>query len=185
MTGERSAADHAAAAGSGHRALVGLVRRLVVKLSSSGIWQVAGFRAVKEAIQAEVFQGVGFWARPPGNVTAEAVVVNVGAEADHPLVIALRDKATQAAVADGCAADTTLAYNSSARLAILPSGAIEARSHSGVAVALATKADIDALRAIFDAWIVVPMDGGAALKVAILDPVTGWNPAGTTVLKGE
>lgn len=43
----------------------------------------------------------------------------------------------------------------------------------------ATLEDLLALKAIFDAWAVVPMDGGAALKAALTD----WQPTGSPRIK--
>ena len=43
----------------------------------------------------------------------------------------------------------------------------------------ATLDDLLDLKAIFDAWAVTPMDGGAALKAALTD----WNPTGSPRIK--
>lgn len=43
----------------------------------------------------------------------------------------------------------------------------------------ATLDDLEALKAIFDAWVVAPMDGGAALKMLLAD----WNPTGSPRIK--
>ncbi len=57
-------------------------------------------------------------------------------------------------------------------------------AHTGTsaeALPLATKADLDSLKTVFDAWVVAPSDGGGALKTAL----ESWTPAGTSVLKGK
>ena len=75
----------------------------------------------------------------------EAVVVNVG-DSDAPIVIALRDERTRAAVAAAIAADTTILHNSVVGVRLTPEGLIELRSHGGTAGRLATLDDLEELR---------------------------------------
>lgn len=168
--------------------LRGLVRRMIATATGLPRWQLRGVRAAyggDEVLQAEVFQGVGFAARPPASSSAEVIAVNVDGQAKAPVVVAARDEQTAAAVRaaiGGLAAGDTLVYNASAIVFLRVDGTVEIRSPSGVAGELATKADLQALRTAIQNTVIAPGDGGAALKAAILTAT--WT-TGTTVLKGE
>jgi hypothetical protein len=105
------------------------------------------------------------------------------------VLTAFRDEATRQAVAGGLADGETCVYNDKAIIIVKADGTVEIRLAGGVAIALATKADLDKLRANFNSWTPVPNDGGAALK-AIMVAAAGilglptW-PVGTTVLKAQ
>lgn len=186
MTLGRTTTDHRDDTGVAMRILRGLVRRVTVAIAESSIWQLEGFRDVGEAFMAEVFQGVGIWARPATGAPTEAVVVNVGGDADAPIAIALRDMETQSIVADA-EPDTTVTYNSVVGVRHLPDGTIEARSHGGTAGRLMTLDDGLAMHA----WIlehVYPLvlaAAAAAMPPVIPPPGPPGAPTGTTVLKGE
>lgn len=140
--------DHAAATDPVLRRLLGAARRMAVGVTGRAIWQVIGYKSAatgNETAVAEVFPGIGIYARPPSGGRAEAIVLNVGG-ADHPVVVALRDEATRRIAAD-VAEDETALYNSTAVVHVKADGTIEARSIGGSAAALATKSDIDALKA--------------------------------------
>jgi phage gp45-like len=177
----------------------GMIRRMVVTLSGAkAIWQLTGFRQLNgtdEVVNAEVFTGIGVFARPPG--AAEAIVVMVG-DGKVPAVVAVRDEKTRSAIAGNLKADETALYNSQAILHITDSGKIEARTASGTAFGLALKSDVEAQKAVFDehghtsAAAGTPTSKPGTLAVGTLNgasaPLTTATmpaPVGTTVLKGE
>lgn len=163
--------------------LRGLVRRLIATATSLPRWQLRGVRGVdgaSEVVQAEVFQGIGFAARPPASSSAEVIAVNVDGQAKAPVVVAARDEKTAAAVRaaiGGLEPGDTLVYNAAAIVLLRASGAVEIRSPSGVAAALPTMADFMALRN----WVAALLVGGTGSAVLPGCP----SPTGTTVLKGE
>lgn len=168
--------------------LRGLVRRMIATATSLPRWQLRGVRGADgadEVVQAEVFQGIGFAARPPASSSAEVITVNVDGQAKAPVVVAARDEKTAAAVRaaiGGLGRGDTLVYNAAAIVLLRASGTVEIRSPGGVAAELATLADLVALRTAITGAVPVAGDGGAALKTAIL--AASWT-TGTTVLKGE
>ena len=144
----------------------------------------------------EVFQGIGYVARPPDGTSAEAVLVNIGGF-DHPCLVALRDGRTTTAVVDavGLGVDEVIVHNSAVVMKLKADGTVEIRSLNGTAVPLATKADVDAVNARVDELQLIhnthrhpsiPGSGG---------PVSGELPSqlstavavvqGTSVLKGQ
>lgn len=164
-------------------ALRGMVRRMAITATAKVLWRLAGFKqadGTTEKTDVENFSGIGFFARPPSGGSAECIVINVGG-ALSPAIVATRDEATRAAVAGNLADDETCVHNSQAVIIIKANGTIEARSAVGAAGALATLADLDALRSAIDGAIPVANDGGAALRTAMLL----WSPVGTTKLRGE
>lgn len=181
-----TAEDFANQIGEFRRKMAGMVRRMVVKLSDGGVWQVAGhllFEGQREAPPAENYPGIGFAARPPAGTSAEAIVVQVGG-ANQPAIVGLRDEATRAKVST-IVADEAVVYNSVARVYVKADGTIEIRTHAGAAVTLCKHSDMVSLKTAFANWVVVPNDGGAALKTLLTTLIeTGW-PFGTTKLKGE
>lgn len=167
----------------------GLVRRVAIgTLTSSRLWNLLGYEVAPGSREAfdrvETFQGIGFAARPRTG-KGEAIVLNVGGRAGHPVVVATREIESEP---DDLSADETSLHNSSAQVLVTEDGEVHVRDRSGgVAVALATKADLDNLKAAIQGWTPVPNDGGAALKAALLALFTGpptW-PAGTTKLRGQ
>lgn len=176
------------------QALKGAIRRMAITLTTKALWQLAGFRqadGTTETRMAEVFSGIGFYARPPSSGSPEAVVTMLGADSASPVVVATRDEATRAAVAGGLAADETMVFTSQAVVYVKADGTIEIRSHNGSAQSLATNADLAAILSVLKTWTPVANDGGAALKTAILALVSdkqvdtpNW-PIGTTKIKGE
>jgi phage gp45-like len=131
--------------------LRGLARRAVVSLTSNdGIWQALGYRGQDEAGEdapgerfvAELFPGIGIFARPAAGAKPEAVIIHIGAEPNHPVIIATRDRDAQVAVN----ADETVLFNSQSVVLIKADGTVEVRARGGVASALAKKSDVDDLR---------------------------------------
>ncbi len=166
--------------------ITGMIRRMAITLTTRVAWQLAGFRmpdGTTETISAEPFTGIGVFARPPSNSKPEAIVLNVG-DAKAPVIVAVRDEKTRAAIAGNVGADETAVYNSQAIVLVKANGSIEVRAAAGVAVPLATKADLDALKAAINGAPTTGGDGGAAFKAALLDALAAW-PVGTTVLKGQ
>lgn len=129
----------------------GAIRRFVVTLTDRAIWQIAGVVMPdgRETLRAELFGGVGFYARPSANGSPEAMVVMANGDATNPMIIAVRDEKTRQAIVAALggepAPDTTFVNNSVALVLIKPDGTIEARTAAGTAVALALKSDVDGL----------------------------------------
>lgn len=169
------------------RRLIGAIRRMTVTVTSKTLWQLSGYQVDKvETLPAEPFTGIGFYSRPPASGKPEAIAVFAGG-AKSPAIVATRDEDTRKAVAGGIAADETIVFSSAAVVYVRANGTVEVRTPSGTALPLATKADLDALKAAINGWTPAPNDGGAALKTALTALFTGpptW-PAGTTVLKGQ
>lgn len=167
----------------------GAIRRFAVTLTDRAIWQVAGVLMPdgRETLRAEVFGGVGFSARPPSDSDAEAIVA-MGGGATNPVIVAVRDEKTRAAVAGDLQPDESAMFNSQAIIVTKADGTIEARSANGTAVELALKSDLDALRAALLTAVIALGANGAAAVVAAMDTALGvsapW-PVGTTKLKGE
>jgi phage gp45-like len=166
-----------------------MVRRFTVTATAGQLWKLVGVRGLEgdnETATVEVFQGIGFASRPPASGKSEAIVVNVGG-ARAPVIVAVRDEKTYAALrAAGIDinAGETVIYNSDTGgvVYLRANGTVEIRSPGGTAGALALEANLVALRAAIQGAVIVPNDGGAALKAAIL--AASWT-TGTTVLKAE
>lgn len=161
--------------------LKGALRRMAITATHGAIWRLAGYRmpnGTTETMPAEVFSGIGFFARPPKGADAEAAVVNIGG-ATAPVIVATRDEATRRAVAGAIADDETAVHNSKAIMIIKADGTIEARSPGGIAQPLATLADVQALRD-YVANLLVGGSGSAAAPPGLVP-----TPTGTTKLKGE
>ncbi|MGN6103738.1 MAG: hypothetical protein ACTHU0_01415 [Kofleriaceae bacterium] len=169
----------------------GAIRRMAVSLTARVLWQLVGFQipgargaSQTETASAEPFLGIGFHARPPSSGKPEAIVLMVG-DAQHPVVVAVRDEKTRAAVAGALAENETAMFNSRSVVHIKADGTIEARSAGGTAGPLALHASLVSLREAFQSWTPVTGDGGAALKTVLSDLFAREWPKGTTKLKGE
>lgn len=177
------------ALGTGERILSGTIRRMVINVTGN-LWRVLGHLlpdSKREARDAEVFSGVGFYARPPEGANAEAVVAFPGGAAG-PIVIAARDEATRQASA-AIDPDESVIFNSVARVLVRADGTVEITSIGGGAVALAKASDLSRFMTALIAAITAL--GGSpsapelsALKTALEALIPAW-PDGTTVLKGE
>ncbi|MBA2718937.1 MAG: hypothetical protein H0U52_06820 [Chloroflexi bacterium] len=160
---------------------------MAITLTSKALWQLTGFTLPDgdvETQKAEAFTGIGFFARPPSSGKPEAIVIMVN-DAQNPVVIAVRDEKTRAAIVGALEQDESAIFNTRALVVIKADGTIEARSASGVAGLLATKADLAALKAAITGAATVANDGGAAFKANILAALGAAWPVGTTKLKGE
>jgi hypothetical protein len=228
--------------------LRGLARRMAVTVTTqAAAWALEGVRVSAtnvERVTAELFSGIGFYARPAANGKPEAAMLNIGS-AKHPVIVATRDlgalKAIAQTIGGGPAAGETIVFAAAggavlylkadgsiearagagearvtvhangsaeltggtgaravvlndgsvqlqagagdARLVVNADGTIEARTAGGVAVELATKADVEAQVA----WAKVHTHGGvtAGGAATLVPTVVPPNPDGTTVFKGQ
>lgn len=166
------------------RGIANLVRRMVVKLTRGPRWQALGHLLLdntREAVVAENFSGIGFFARPKASHRTEAIVIHPSG-APNPIIIATRDEDARKAIAE-LDEDETAMFNS-AVIVLIKGSTVEIRTAGGAAAALATKADLTALHSAISGAAVVPNDGGAAFKANILAALGAW-PTGTVVLKAQ
>jgi len=177
--------------GRGETRLRGLVRRMLIT-ASDALWKVAGHEDAygnAENDELEMFSGIGFYSRPASGARAEGIVVKVGGESGHPVLIGGRDwdlvRAIAAAIG-GFGEDEAAIFNSNA-LVRCRDGIVEACSPGGTAVSLATKADLDAFKAHFDAHThpCTGTTGGGGSPGVAGAPAAAPTPAGTSVLRGE
>lgn len=188
----RDPKDFARQTSADFRAVRGALRRLVVTLTEGARWQLSGRKVAgdQETIDVEVFGGIGYHARPRASGgSPEAVVVSLGGNG-APVAIATRDEQTRQAVAGSLAPDETAIHNSQAIVVLKANGTVEIRSANGVAVPLALKSDVDAIRTAYLAHThVVATAGTAAAQTGTAAAVVpAFQPppnAGTTTLKGE
>jgi phage gp45-like len=172
------------------RALIGAIRRMAVTVTSRARWQVTGYTidGDTETQQAEPFTGIGFYARPPASGKPEAIVVSA-AGAKSPAIVAVRDEKTRAAVAGNVGADEAMMFGSTALVHVTAGGTVEARAPGGTAVALATLADVQALREAFNNHVhiltIAAAAGAGGTGTAAPTATPAPAPAGTTVLKGQ
>lgn len=159
----------------------GAVRRFVITMTETAIWQVTGVRLPDgiETRRAEVFGGIGLVARPPAGVEAEAIGAMVG-DANAPVIVAVRDEATRSAKMGDIAEDETAIFNGQARVHVRADGTIEARTHGGTAKQLVTIDDYNALRDWIHTTMIVNATGATA---GTTTPPP--NAMGTQKLRGE
>lgn len=163
-----------------------MARRMAITLTSKVLWQLGGFRlpdGSQEVINAEPFTGAGFYSRPPASGQPEAIVINIES-ASAPMIIAIRDEKTRAAIVGALQLGETAIYTDKSLFKINADGTMEGRSAGGSAGFLGTLADLQALKSAIQGWTPVANDGGAALKTALTTLFANW-PVGTTKLKGE
>lgn len=126
-----------------------LVRRVTVSLTNNdGTWQARGYRGFEGAhgdgdgekfTGVEVFPGIGIWARPKAGTVPEAVIVHVGGEPGHPVIVATRLKDAQVALEE----DETAIFNSLSCVVVKKDGTVEIRSRNGMAQKLVTLAEFN------------------------------------------
>lgn len=184
------------------RQLSGLVRRMAVTVSNviSGVgtttasfWQLVGhllLDSTKETVNAEVFSGVGFYARPPAGANAEAIVAFPGGSS-NPVVVASRDEATRKKAAGGALQDETFVYNSQVVMKFSASGLIQAFLIGGpTPVALALKSDVDGVITAHNGHthpagaLVAPPGGGSVTGLTAVTTDTAPAAVGSSVLRG-
>lgn len=190
-------------------ALRSLVRRVVAIVTNAGsVWNFRGYvdaAGNQETFdRVEVFQGIGFSARPAAGGRPEAIVLNVGGGKGHPVAVATRDRRlVVTSLAEG---ETAIHNAAGARVHLMADGAIVIRAASGKtismddgsgAVALATKADVDALTTYVKkqfnpvgtaAGHVHAVVGGATTTITegtIVGLDSCPSPSGTSVAKGK
>lgn len=141
----------------------GAIRRFVISLTDEVRWQLVGVLMPDgpEAHRAEVFGGIGIYARPPAGVEAEAIAVMSG-DANAPAIVGIREEQTRAAVAGNLQPDETALYNSKALVYVRQDGTIEARSKGGTAKRLATLDDLNALADWIHTEMIVNASGATA-----------------------
>ncbi|MFH0901900.1 MAG: phage baseplate assembly protein [Pseudomonadota bacterium] len=164
-----------------------IVRRAAISLASaSGLWQLTGYEDADEAQEiwdeVEVFPGIGFWSRPAAGGKPEAILVSVGSEGGHPVVVATRDKSCQIDLVEG---ETAIFNSAGARVLVKADGTVRIEGTAGGAEALATQSDLTALKAAFDVHTHLYAPGpGAPVPTAIPVPLAP-TPTCTTVLRGK
>jgi phage gp45-like len=163
-----------------------VIRRLEVVVATGSTWRLEGVEDDEgnvEAQDAEPFLGGALY-RPAAGAKVQAVVALVGAESGHPVVVALRDEATRAAVeaALGIAAGEAALFGPSGAVVYFKSdGTIEARDKSGTAQRLVTEADFAALRT----WLAAHVHPDPASGFTGAPTTSTPSPTYTTKLKGE
>ncbi len=169
----------------------GMVRRFVVNLTTGTLWRTVGhllLAGARELHDAEVFSGVGFYARPKVGHNAEAVVVFPGGAA-NPIIIATRDEDARKAMAK-LNADETAVFNSTTVIVIKKDGTVEIRAGSGTAQPLPTRAEFNALVSKFNSHThVVATTGTSSAQsgtaAVVIAGQQGANSSGTSVLKAQ
>jgi hypothetical protein len=150
--------------------MANMVRRVFASLTVGGQWGIEGYAIDGEDGGAEVvegvdddlvdvFQGVAIYARPAADDEAEVIMLHVGAEPDHPAIVALRNEdARRRYVAEfgDIALGEVAVFNSEAqsRVIIKASGEVEinlksgeklyVRTNGGSSQALVTKSEHEA-----------------------------------------
>ncbi|HVJ29760.1 MAG TPA: phage baseplate assembly protein V [Gammaproteobacteria bacterium] len=128
---------------------------------------------------AEHHQPYGFSSVPLAG--AEAVVVFPNGDRSHPLVVSVSDRRYRPT--GGQAGEVTIYNNAGARVILKADGTIEARSAGGTAGALATLADVQALRSTFNTHVHTGVTVGSGSSGAPSTPASP--PGGTTKFKAE
>jgi phage gp45-like len=178
----------------------GLIRRVGIGIAAADrLWQFLGYEGAEGERETfddvEVFQGIGFAARPRRGA-GEAIIANVGGRAGHPVAVATHDRGTEP---DDLDEDETSAHNSVAAIRFKKDGTIEATDRAGgEAVKLATLADLQALRnwlAVLVLKVTVTGTTGVTLPPGAPDPAPGDpppvpgapppSPIGTSILKAQ
>lgn len=179
------------------RELAGKVRRMAVSVTNvlagvgtttASFWQVVGHllldNTTRETADAEVFSGVGFYARPPAGANAEAIVTFPGGPS-NPVIVASRDEATRKKVAGAALQDETFIYNSKVAIRFTASGLIQAYLVGGpVPVKLALASDHDALVSAYNAHKHLGVTAGAAISGIPQPGDLGVAAVGSSVLRG-
>jgi hypothetical protein len=173
------------------RSAASLIRRMTVRLTSGAFWQAVGHLLLdgktEEAAEAEVFSGIGFYARPHQSANVEAIVAHPGG-AQNPVIIATRDEGLRKEMAN-IGHDTAAMFNTLATVRIV-GATIEARTKDGAAVELAKASELNDLRAFVAANMAAAghshaAPGGATTSVVAIGTIPTTAYPGTSALKGE
>jgi phage gp45-like len=180
---------------SGNRNVLGMIRRMVVTVTSGSFWQVVGHLLIdgvtRETRQAEPFGVIGFYGRPAPGAKAEAIVCHCGAAAELPVIVAVRDERSRRRFAN-IEQDETIMYDSKSSIHIKADGTVSIRNHGGAERRLAFVEELNDLRAWTTSQFTAPghthgVSGGATTSVLAFD--AGGTPdedyPGTVVLKTE
>lgn len=176
------------------RHVLGSLRRMAVRLTSSAFWKVVGhllLDGTEEVRDVEVFSGIGFYARPKKGNRAEALVVFPGGAA-NPIAVATRDEDSRK-IAASIDNDETAMFNTQCGVYATNGGKIEAREPDGTAVELAKASELNNLRAFVmqqfsGAGHVHAVSGAATTAVTpvvLPVPLPSTDYPGTDVLKGQ
>lgn len=137
---------------SERRSMFGTLRRFAITVTRTSFWQGVGLLLIdqktKETEKAEIFPGIGIYARPPVGTNSEGIVGYLGADAQNPVWLGVRDEDTRRFVMDQAhpAANETFLYNSLARLMIRKDGSIVVRFPGAASdIRLATIQDLNGL----------------------------------------
>lgn len=167
------------------RKLAGLARRVAVRLTDGAFWQTVGHllldNTTQETADAEVFSGIGFYARPPAGANAEAIQIHPGGPG-NPVIVATRDEATRKKVAGFALQDETFVYNSQVAIRLTSGGLIQAFLVGGpTPVPLALKSDVDAVVSAFNGH--THLETGATTN-PVIPAQRAPSPTGSSVLRG-
>jgi phage gp45-like len=178
------------------RIAANMIRRVAVRVTSSRFWEFDGFKG--EFDDAPVFSGIGFYSRPEeGSKAAEAIVVKVQGNADHPVIVATHDEDLRRAHAEIRDMDFGEAgmVSRGAFVKVTKDGDVIIRAAAGREVLvddgsgaqeLATKADLDAHITVYNAHTHSYLPGpGSATPTAVPLPLDSTPRPGTQVLKAK
>lgn len=171
------------------RSMLGMIRRMGVKLTEGAFWQALGHLLIdnvtREARDAEVFGTLGFYSRPKPGANAEVIVVFPGGSS-NPVIIGTRDEELRATVAALNQGETAMC-NRAVIILCKPDGTAEIRAPGGTALKLPTLADYNSLRTAFNTHthVVAGITAGAASVVSAVPAATVTTPTGTAVLKAQ
>jgi hypothetical protein len=173
------------------------IRKVVISTSAGSDWGILGYEFENPddgstTCEGEgddpipVFQGIGITARPVGT-SAEGVMLHVGNQADHPILVAVRDEDARRAYVDAfgeVAAGELDIFNGlgTIRFLMKADGTAVVNAPGGTPVALAKLAELSLLQSTIGGIVPVPNDGGKAIIDAVF---LLTSPTGTTKLKGE
>lgn len=170
----------------------GMIRRVAIGIATSDrLWQLLGYEDAAGARETfdktHVFQGVGFSSRPRAG-KGEAVLVNIGGRAGHPIVVATRDRSSEP---EDLAEDETQLHNSTAQVRMKADGTVHVTDRAGgVAVKMARMDELDSLRTFVLAHIHTSAAAGSPTSIPLVAPAPGAPAApaavvGTTKLKSQ
>lgn len=167
------------------RQLAGLARRVAVRLTDGAFWQTVGHllldNTTRETADAEVFSGVGVYARPPAGANAEAIQIHPGGPS-NPVIVATRDEATRKKMAGDALQDETFVFNSQVVIRLSNAGFINCYLLGGpTPVQLALKSDVDAVVSAFNGHTHV--ETGASTN-PVIPAQRAPAPVGSSVLRG-
>lgn len=164
------------------------IRRMAVSLTTKVLWQLVGHKlpdGTTETVNAEPFNGIGFYALPPSDGKPEAIVLQVGGS-QTLVIVGVRDEKTRAASAGSLKANESAMFNTLSIFIVKDDGVMEARSIHGAALAVAQNPDLAALVSTLSS--VAPGFGSGDAAIAALQAYVSAHPGfpiGSTKLKAE